>query len=307
MKRAVQIMRLLAERAKALGAQTEEGNREAANIERTLREHFSDVWCIECGQQAIRHTAPPEMTNWNPQEADRNTYGCEQTHYEEVGEKRNCPGLKFGPPSQAVTIRRVLADRPAQAPGGWIIFAATRPLDGTTTWENWDGPSFHGRYYAAIDPHDPRAAEMIDFNAEYDGWILEFVTMEQVHTWAEREADEDGFSREDLAKVHKDHLIDWWATNNHRVIGEVRATAQGSWQVVAFDNLKCQIKKVKKMLEGGDAWAALALLGLMRQDLPDRATWDATQAEKKLAADGVAADQHLDAVLEKIGPHKYED
>lgn len=305
-----ELMRLLAAQASALGLRTEEGDKEAAYIEKSL-DRFKDVICVECGHQAIRHTVALEGTvNLRPETARRKPCGGAPVFGREVEETAcDCPGLKFGPRSQAVTIRRVaIVGRPAQAPADWLIFAAPRYLDGTKTWEDWVGPSLHGRHYAAVDPEDPLAAAMIKTNAELDGWILEFVTMDQVNAWAERQADEDGFSREDLAKVHKDHLIDWWATNNHRVFGEVREATQGGWRVVAFDDLKLRIKNVKELLAGGDTEGALAMLESALPDLPDRAVWSAKQAWIQLTDnDDTAADKNLGAVLEKIGPHRHED
>jgi hypothetical protein len=304
------LMRLLAAQASALGLRTEEGDKEAAYIEKLL-ERFKDVICVECSHQAIRHTVALEgMVNLQPETAKRKPCGGVAVFGREVEETAcDCPGLKFGPRSQAVTIRRVaIVGCPAQAPADWLVFAAPRYLDGTKTWEDWAGPSLHGRYYAAVDPKDPLAAAMIETNAELDGWIIEFVTMDQVNAWAERQADEDGFSRDDLAKVHEAHLLDWWAANNHRVFGEVKEAAQGGWHVVAFDELKRQVKSAKKLLDDGALTTALALFERKLQDLPDRAAWDARQAQQKLTADdNIAADQHLNAVLEKIGPHKYED
>lgn len=57
----------------------------------------------------------------------------------------------------------IFGPRPPEAPAGWIVMNAPRPLDGTTTWQgDWNC----GLHYAAIDPSDPHSGHMITDNLE---------------------------------------------------------------------------------------------------------------------------------------------
>ena len=72
--------------------------------------------------------------------------------------------------------------RPEQAPVGWVVFNAPRPLYGTlvndkaTVWTNTKGPT--GYHFAAVDPLDSWASKWIDFNRINDAVIVEYTTLE---------------------------------------------------------------------------------------------------------------------------------
>ncbi len=69
----------------------------------------------------------------------------------------------------------VIGNRPTQAPDGWSIFNAPRPLCGDT---QWTGDFVHGIFYVAVDPADDYAAGFIACNANLDAWQLEYTTEE---------------------------------------------------------------------------------------------------------------------------------
>lgn len=60
------------------------------------------------------------------------------------------------------------------APAGWIVMNAPRPLIGQMTLDN--GPFLTGRFYAAVDPADPRAADYIKTNINLDCRVVISVT-----------------------------------------------------------------------------------------------------------------------------------
>lgn len=70
---------------------------------------------------------------------------------------------------------KVVAPRPEEAPEGWQIHNAPRPLFGTRTWV---GTFIHGIFYAAIDPADEYAQTWIKENSSLDAYNLEFVERE---------------------------------------------------------------------------------------------------------------------------------
>lgn len=77
-------------------------------------------------------------------------------------------------------IKRIIGTRPSNIPPSWLIFNAPRPLWGTRTWE---GDFLHGVFYAAIDPDDQFAENMIRANVDDDGWLLVWVTWDYVLSW----------------------------------------------------------------------------------------------------------------------------
>lgn len=74
---------------------------------------------------------------------------------------------------------RIIGTRPTQAPTGWAVYNAPRPLYGEPTWT---GDFVHGIFYSTIDPTDDLAAKFAERNAELDAWVLEWVSEEQAIT-----------------------------------------------------------------------------------------------------------------------------
>ena len=71
--------------------------------------------------------------------------------------------------------------RPKEAPKGWIIFNAPRPIDGTmkktapgggTRWSGPAGPT--GIHWAAVDPKDTQAEIWIRRNYQNKAVVVEF-------------------------------------------------------------------------------------------------------------------------------------
>lgn len=75
-----------------------------------------------------------------------------------------------------ITMQRLIMDRPQEAPQGWLVQNAPRPMRGTNTWI---GEFKHGVLWAALDKRDQYSASWYFSNVSDDGWITEFVSMEQ--------------------------------------------------------------------------------------------------------------------------------
>jgi hypothetical protein len=74
-------------------------------------------------------------------------------------------------------ILRIIGSRPTQAPEGWEVYNAPRPIYGTVSWT---GDFRHGSFYVAIDPKDERASFMIKENNLLRAYRLEYVSKEAV-------------------------------------------------------------------------------------------------------------------------------
>ena len=85
----------------------------------------------------------------------------------------------------------VLGERPEEAPDGWHVFNAPRPLHGSWRDENeragavtWNGDFITGRLYAAVNPapadlkyNDPQTA--VDFNRSQDARRVTWMSAER--------------------------------------------------------------------------------------------------------------------------------
>ena len=87
-----------------------------------------------------------------------------------------------------VKLRYTISERPVQAPEGWRIFNAPRPICGTVVCENgqwqgktWIGPFVSGIIYAAVNPSDPDAAAWIATNRDMDACELVYITEQQAY------------------------------------------------------------------------------------------------------------------------------
>lgn len=68
--------------------------------------------------------------------------------------------------------------RPEQAPAGWLVLNAPRPLYGSERDGRevaWEGEFAHGRFYVAVNPGDPRADTLIQLNLELDAWPVVYL------------------------------------------------------------------------------------------------------------------------------------
>ena len=74
-----------------------------------------------------------------------------------------------------------LAERPA-LPEGWIILNAARPIVGTDTWEE---NFLSGAHWAAIDPTDGDAAEMLRVAEESEAVVVAYLSRDAVTQLAE--------------------------------------------------------------------------------------------------------------------------
>lgn len=73
------------------------------------------------------------------------------------------------------TIIRI-GNRPTEAPEGWPIHNAPRPLYGQKVWQ---GDFVHGVFYAAVDPADEYSPGFIKGNEQNDAYELVYMSKEQ--------------------------------------------------------------------------------------------------------------------------------
>ena len=109
-----------------------------------------------------------------------------------------------------VPVIEVRRDWPANAPEGWRVFNAPRPLYGHMTW---DGEFVSGLFYAAVDPSEANTEAHVERNRALDARELVFLTQEElderVDAHAARLAEEYGidaseFDREDVLFSYQD-------------------------------------------------------------------------------------------------------
>lgn len=73
-----------------------------------------------------------------------------------------------------LTLIQELEPRPTQAPEGWEVWNAPRPMRGTL---NFVEDFRHGIFYGAIDPADTVGDRFREANHRDDGWILEWISL----------------------------------------------------------------------------------------------------------------------------------
>src|ERR1041385_549517 len=96
--------------------------------------------------------------------------------------------------TRKITVQRVIESPPFQAPDGSLVFNAPRPLYG----HDWQGDFIHGIFYVSIDPSDHHAPRQIKDNVSYDGWIIQYVSWDEVMEWARGYAKENEFDLEEF-------------------------------------------------------------------------------------------------------------
>ncbi|MFC1975061.1 hypothetical protein ACFLXQ_01525 [Chloroflexota bacterium] len=95
--------------------------------------------------------------------------------------------------------RFVVGEQPKEAPEGWIIQNAPRPLYGHETWE---GDFICGVFFAAINPDMENCDNLKTFNEENGAVVLQFVS--------EETAVQEGFDyyAEKFPKIFKEVCLD---------------------------------------------------------------------------------------------------
>jgi hypothetical protein len=119
-------------------------------------------------------------------------------------------------PEIKATVQRLIEDRPADIPEGWLIFNAPRPLWGQ---RQWTGEFRHGIFYAAVDPAEPDTKQlswMLQQNADLDGWLLEYVTMDQVRAYLDAECAKRNLPATFLGRYSQSQLQDMYITKQGR-------------------------------------------------------------------------------------------
>lgn len=87
----------------------------------------------------------------------------------------------------------VLAERPAEAPAGWLVFNAPRPIYGAVTWQ---GVFLHGIFYAAVDPADGEySRQYMEANGKFDAYLIRYIDMTDVESWLTAHCIEKGYDR----------------------------------------------------------------------------------------------------------------
>lgn len=104
------------------------------------------------------------------------------------------------PEEVTLKVQRLLAPHPPQAPAGWLVLNAPRPLMGSLQAGgrpcHWTGDFAHGVFYAAVDLDnaDGYAWEWLTRNADDDAWLCEFITPADIDAWAEGFAQAHGLN-----------------------------------------------------------------------------------------------------------------
>lgn len=73
--------------------------------------------------------------------------------------------------------RTVIGTRPTQAPHGYVIYNAPRPIYGV----EWVGDFCSGIFYTALNPEGQDYAKLHELNRQQDAVILTYVTEEEVY------------------------------------------------------------------------------------------------------------------------------
>lgn len=296
MIKTAELMRLLLAQAEA---QKAGDNAQATALQRSLNLMFPTVYCVACGNLAIRHALTLEGEMSKPGGAICNPCADEGLQLGDAGQECYCPGLTLGRPAQEIEIRRWTDPRPEDVPDGWLIFVATRPISGTKIWGQ-------GRFFAAVDPKDQYAADLIYNNAKNDACLIQYVTMDQVREWAHGYASRNGWEPETLNQHSDDTLQRSFRHHRDRVRGHIVDGNTEGWLGVAFDTLKDQIEMVIQMVDYGNPDEALELLEAILPLLPDKAVWPAKKAAEEIKAGDpyIAGKQRLNEMLDGIGEPK---
>lgn len=80
--------------------------------------------------------------------------------------------------TRPIRTRTVIGERPAQAPQGWVIFNAPRPIFGTYDWK---GDFISGVFYTAVDPLHSGYERIHELNRQQDAVILTYISEEEAY------------------------------------------------------------------------------------------------------------------------------
>lgn len=100
----------------------------------------------------------------------------------------------------------LIEDRPAEAPPGWEIYNAPRPLPGHT---HWQGDYRHGIFFVAINPDDGEySAQMRRQCANLDAYQVECITEEEARArcfayYLEKYGDKKTFGPDPETKIRE--------------------------------------------------------------------------------------------------------
>jgi len=102
-------------------------------------------------------------------------------------------------------VLRIVGNKPAEAPDGWLIFNAPRPISGHKTWR---GEFVHGDFYAAIDPRADDARSLVERAVSLGAWILEYLSREQAIEMAVRAiAENECCSIDEARSLPEDYIM----------------------------------------------------------------------------------------------------
>jgi len=124
-----------------------------------------------------------------------------------VGQYAACEDRKENSMNDA-TLLTLIGERPTQAPEGWLIFNAPRPLYGQLEWQ---GDFKHGLFYVAVDPADEFSAGFIFENLRNDAYLLRYASPVEVMEWAKKFAADH---QVDLADFEQRDIENSWR-NSH--------------------------------------------------------------------------------------------
>ena len=117
---------------------------------------------------------------------------------------------------QTVEVRQA---RPEQAPDGWLVFNAPRPIYGH---REWIGDFITGVFYVAVDPDAPEATHYIMRNGQLDAKLLHYVTQkewdERVDAYGQKMVDEHGVDLADFDRSDIEFSYVGWLQNQGQLV-----------------------------------------------------------------------------------------
>lgn len=76
-----------------------------------------------------------------------------------------------------IRTRTVIGTRPSQAPHGYVIYNAPRPIYGV----EWIGDFCSGIFYTALNPECPDFAKLHELNRRQDAVVLTYIDEEEAY------------------------------------------------------------------------------------------------------------------------------
>lgn len=118
---------------------------------------------------------------------------------------------------------RIIGTRSINAPEGWEVYNAPRPLYASSDPETgkrveWIGDFRHGTLYAAIDPNDPDAEMWREENRRLDAvrieWISEEEWREEVWDYGRKVAEKYNRDLEDFTFEEVERSYRMWLSDS---------------------------------------------------------------------------------------------